>query len=468
MSFARLTPAPRAPARRGVIVSALLLLLSAHAAAESLPEPPPIEDTTVSAPASSFGDEIWLRLTQTGGKRRLSLVIAPFRTAAGLADSLTPRTRETREVISADLRFSLHFSFPEPEPGDAWNFETDPAKVDLKGWGTTGAEVLVTGQVVAKRGGPALEINLYDLNTNRRIASKGYPLRPDWRWLAHEVADDIIKLLTGFEGINRTRIAFSRQVAPGQKELAMVDYDGANPVRLTDGGSTKLFPAWSPDGRRLAYCSFSSRSLDIHLFGIADRSDRRITHRDGLSTTPAWSPDGRTIAASLSFDGRSEICLLDANGGNLRRLTNSRAIEISPTWSPDGRQLALVSDRTGAPQVYVMSADGTDFRRLTFEGAYNTTPAWSPQGDLVAFVQRQPDGRHQVCVTNILGDTYVRLTTRGSNEDPSWSPDGMHIAFTSTRDGAPEIYVMNWNGANQTRVTRLNGASAPTWSPVLR
>ncbi|HDR00531.1 MAG TPA: hypothetical protein ENN51_09660, partial [candidate division WOR-3 bacterium] len=421
---------PRASHRRAGPGTGLLalFLLTGPLFAESLP--PATGESTFTAPAASFADEIWLRLTQTGGRRRLSLVIAPFVARPGLDDSLAPWAREIRQVLDADLRFSTHFTFPEPESGEVFFFETDPAKVDLKGWGTTGAEVLITGHVVPKRGGPALDVNLYDLNTNRRIASKGYPLRPNWRWLAHEAADDIIKLLTGNEGISRTRIAFSRQVEPGRKELAAIDRDGANPVQLTDGGSTKLFPNWSPDGSRIAYCAYSARSLDVHLYDFSRRTTRRITERDGLSTTPAWSPDGKTIAASLTVDARSEICLLDDQGGRMRRLTNSRAIEISPTWSPDGRQIAFVSDRTGAPQVYVMTADGTDIRRLTFEGGYNTSPAWSPQGDLIAFVQRQPDGRHQVCVTNILGDTYVRLTSRGSNEDPSWSPDGLHIAFT--------------------------------------
>ncbi|MFO7674869.1 MAG: Tol-Pal system beta propeller repeat protein TolB [bacterium] len=448
---------PPAGTRRAV-VSAVLLVLAGTLAAE---------DSVFTAPAQSFGDEIWLRLTQTGGRRRLSLVIAPFRAVVGIPDSVRNHTGEIRQVLEADLRFSLHFTFQEPESGHVFNFETDP-KVDLKGWGSTGAEVLITGTVVEKRGGPALDINLYDLNTNRRIASKSYPHRPNRRWLAHEIADDIIKLLTGNEGVSRTRFAFSRQTGPGVKELALVDYDGANLVQLTSDGCIRLYPEWSPDGGRLAYCRYSARSLDIHILDLASRANTKICSRDGLNTTPAWSPDGRTLAVSLSFEGNSELYLMDVSGGRLRRLTKDGAIEISPAWSPDGRHIAFVSDRTGAPQIYIMTADGTDVRRLTFEGSYNTSPAWSPQGDLIAFVQRQPGGGNQICVTNILGDTYVRLTSRGNNEDPCWSPDGLHIAFTSTREGAPEIYVMDWNGANQTRVTRVGGAFSPDWSPVLR
>ncbi|MEO0070402.1 MAG: Tol-Pal system beta propeller repeat protein TolB, partial [candidate division WOR-3 bacterium] len=150
-----------------------------------------------------------------------------------------------------------------------------------------------------------------------------------------------------------------------------------------------------------------------------------------------------------------------------RRLTNSRGIDVSPTWSPNGRQLAFVSDRTGSPQIYIINIDGTDLRRLTFSGSYNTSPAWSPKGDLIAFVQRQPDGTNQICITNVLGDTYMRLTSQGNNEEPCWSPDGLHIAFASNRTGNWEIWTMDWNGANQRRITATNGATSPTWSPVL-
>ena len=440
---------------------ALVLALAFPALAQE--QPPLTPAPAVEVPA----EELWLKLTSSSGRKKLDLVIAGFQTPAGSDGPTAARVRDIRSVLVADLKFSLHFSFEEPESGRAFTFVTDEKKIDLKGWGTTGAQILICGDLVTKKSGQQVQLRMYDLDVNRLIATKPYPLSEQWRWIAHQMADEIVKLLTPDDGISRTRIAFSRALGRETKELCVVDYDGAGLNQLTSSGGLKLYPDWAPSGAALAYCTYGERTLDIKILSLGSGRSNLISDRTGLNATPAWSPDGRTIATSLGFEGQNEIYLMDPNGKNLRRLTNSKGIDISPSWSPTGRQIAFVSDRTGTPQVYVMNADGTDLQRLTFEGSYNTSPAWSPRGDLIAFVQRQPGGTNQVCVTNITGDTYMRLTSGRNNEDPSWSPDGLHIAFASNRAGQSEIYTMDWTGANQRRVTDVKGAYSPAWSPRL-
>jgi TolB protein len=445
-------------------VASLAMLAVAFLFSTYAQEQPPL----TPAPAVEIpAEELWLKITSSSGRKKLDLVIADFSTPAGTSESLAVRVRDIRSVFVADLKFSLHFTFQEPDSGKTFDFVTDDKKLDFKGWGSTGAQILICGDLVAKRSGPQVQLRMYDLDVNRLIASKSYPLSEQWRWLAHQMADEVIKLLTPDDGINRTRLAFSRSLDRETKELCVVDYDGARIERLTSSGGLKLFPDWAPSGAVLAYSTYGSKTLDIYAYGLGTGRSSLLSARVGLNTTPAFSPDGRTIAASLGLDGNQEIYLMDPNGKNLRRLTDSKGIDISPCWSPNGRQIAFVSDRTGSPQVYVMNADGTDLQRLTFEGGYNTSPAWSPRGDLIAFVQRQPGGTNQVCVTNITGDTYMRLTSGMNNEDPSWSPDGLHIAFCSNRSGSFEIYTMDWTGASQRRVTNVRGAYSPSWSPRL-
>jgi TolB protein len=420
------------------------------------PAPPP----DIGVPA----EELWLKLTSSGGRRKLDLVLADFGVDRSAPPALAATAREVQAVFQADLRFSLHFTFEEPDSGRQFTFSSDAKKPDLKGWASTGAQVLVAGAAAAGRG---LTLRLYDLEMERLIASKEYALETEPRWLAHTMADEVIKLLTGEGGVNRTRVAFSRSTGPETKELALTDYDGAGLSQLTSSGGLKLYPDWSGDGTKLAFSSYGTSTLNTYTLDIGTRRQTLVSDRSGLNTTPAWSADGRSIAASLSFEGQPEIYLMDPAGRNLRRLTASPGIDISPSWSPDGRQLAFVSDRTGSPQVYVINADGTDLRRLTFEGSYNTSPTWSPRGDLVAFVQRQPGGTNQVCVTNLMGDTYMRLTSGANCEDPSWSPDGLHLVFSSNRSGRYELYTMDWNGSNQRRITSVGGAFSPSWSPRL-
>lgn len=432
-----------------------VLTLSALAQQDSQPAP------IVSA------DELWLKLSLSGSRRLLCLVTAPFNVPTGTPAPVDSNVRLIETVFANDLAFSLHFTFARPDTGSHFRFSTDQRRPDLRGWATTGAQVLICADLLTKRSGNHLQLRLYDLASSRLIATKAYPLTLTGRWLAHQMADEVIKLLTGEDGVSCTRIAFSQALGQERKELAWVDYDGASQTLLTNSGGLKLFPDWSPRGDRIAYCSYGPASLNIYALELSSRRTSPITERPGLNTTPAYSPDGRRLAVSLSFEGQSEVYVMDVDGRHPRRLTASPGIDISPCWDPSGRQIAFVSDRSGTPQVYVMNADGTDTRRITFEGTYNTSPAWSPRGDLIAFVQRQQDGSNQICVTNILGDTYMRLTSLRNNEDPCWSPDGLHIAFASNRTGAWEIYTMDWNGANQQQVTRTGGAFSPTWSPRL-
>ncbi len=440
----------------------LLLTVTTIAAAQ--------QPTLTPAPPADIGipaEELWLKLTSSGGRKKLDLVIADFNAAKNVSATVAATGREVQEVFTADLKFSLHFTFQEPESGRRFTFSTDPRKPDLKGWSSTGAQVLIAGEIVPRRSGTGITLRLYDLEMSRLIATKEFSLEGNHRWVAHTMADEVIKLLTGEEGVSRTRIVFSRQFDRETKELAVVDYDGANMVQLTTSGGLKLYPDWSPDGNRICYSAYGRTTLNTYCLELGSRKVTLVSDRPGLNTTPAWSPDGRTIAISLSFEGQPEIYLVDSDGRNLRRLTHSPGIDISPCWAPNGRQLAFVSDRTGSPQIYVMNADGTGLRRLTFEGSYNTSPAWSPRGDLIAFVQRQPGGSNQICVTNIMGDTYMRLTGGSNNEDPTWSPDGLHIAYVSQRSGTNELYTMDWNGTNQRRVTNIGGAFSPSWSPRL-
>ena len=106
--------------------------------------------------------------------------------------------------------------------------------------------------------------------------------------------------------------------------------------------------------------------------------DQHLLTRSGFNSWPAFSPDGKRIAFGSSLAGNYDIHVMEADGNNSRRLTQRPGLDMRPAWSPDGRRLAFTSNRDGHYQVYVMHADGSGIRRITRHLEATTTPSGIP------------------------------------------------------------------------------------------
>ena len=365
------------------------------------------------------------------------------------------------ETVSNDLTLSGFFkviAYPTLPP-TLQRKEGIPGSVVLQEWTTGGGEILLAGEVSAHSDPLDISVtfHLFDLVEEKHLVGKQYEGSVQLiRHMAHRIADEVVLQVTGERGVHTTKVAYV--VAQGQsKEITTADFDGANIRPITQNQSINISPAWTPDGKKIAFTSYLKRNPDLYLIDLDGKGLQRFSYSPGLNASPSWAPGGKEIALMMGMDGKSEIALIDADGKNPKKLTQSHGNEASPSWSPDGKRIAFVSDRSGPPQIYVMGRDGSNVRRLTFEGNYNTSPAWSPKGDQIAFCGRV-GGRFEVFVIRPDGTGLQRLTSNsGHNEKPSWTPDGRYIAFSSTRTGGSKIFIMNSNGFNPRPLTTSRG-----------
>jgi Tol biopolymer transport system component/polyisoprenoid-binding protein YceI len=266
-----------------------------------------------------------------------------------------------------------------------------------------------------------------------------------------------------------------------------VDVDGSNltrlvkPLRESGRWSSDLAPVLSPDGARIAYTrgiatQTSGEPDQIHLL---DRSrsprPKQLTDESFTATLwPAWSPDGSKLAFTRSEGDSSAIWVMNANGRNPRALTEDDLVEQEtftpdefPAWSPDGGRIAYTSFLPdGNDDIFVMNADGSGQTRLTSGPEYDSDPAWSPDGERIAFSR---DGDIYTMGPDGSG---LRRLTRGSARDgaPAWSRDGRWLAFAradergTTFAGPSRIIVMRANGSLVGRVPLPREAFWPSWA----
>ena len=270
-----------------------------------------------------------------------------------------------------------------------------------------------------------------------------------------------------FPGANG-KIAFHSNRA-GTYDIFAANPDGTGLVNLTaTPGADELDPAWSPDGRRLAY-----RRDDVRVSGAvwvmnADGSGQtQLTGGSAASQSdgrPAWSPDGTEIvlARSDSLTGDQGLWVIPAVGGAARRLTTGG--DTSPSWSPDGRTIAFERHPPRlASRLALVPADGTGSAQIVDTGNSSSdgNPSWSPDGTRLAI---DVNGGEAIVVVRPDG---TRVAFVGLGRDPEWSPDGSAIAYNAT-SGSREI---EWRALDGSAGGNLSGGGpaddgAPTWQPV--
>jgi len=397
--------------------------------------------------------------------RKVPVAVPGFKSLTGGAneDSLG---KEARTILVNALDFTGYIAVLNPASyiENLAEKGITQADINFKNWTVIGTELLVTCGVEESDGDIQLKLRLFDPFTERLVVGKVYTGRiADLRRMVHRFCGEISFHLTGKWGVFSSSLAFVSTVDKN-KEIFVSEFDGYNPRKVTHHNSISLSPAWSSDGKWLAYTSYAGGNPDIYIKNLYENRGHLVSFK-GLNISPAWVPGSFSLAATLSFENDQEIYLLTGTGKIIKRLTSSWGIDVSPSFSPDGKKMAFVSKRAGTPQIYIQDLERGTAARLTFTGGYNTSPAWSPEGDKIAYVGIT-NGEINIYIIGIDGTGLVQLTSKaGDNEDPSWSPDASLITFSSTREGGAAIFVMTATGGDQRRLFSMKGAqTSPVWS----
>lgn len=296
-------------------------------------------------------------------------------------------------------------------------------------------------------------------------------------------------------------IAFISDRSEGIQQIWTMKPDGSDPHQLTFGPGDKTQPKWSPDGTRLLYVTPGGEDtygnklgLDIKIINADGTGIAWVIHSPGDDTDPAWSPDGKQIAfTSTRVNDSRQVFLLNAEcldtpdgclereARNISCLPDFCAVEFSPKWAPASLDSLswLPKNHTLAVAVSINQAPAQIFLRapapgepIDFDrgdrvvGVDHLT--WSPDGSLFVFTWYYKRGTNEIYAAPVAerGGRTIRLTESNGNKEPALSPDGRWIAFTSTRDQNPEVYLMTINGAGEENLTNHPGQDMmPDWQP---
>ncbi len=412
-----------------------------------------------------------MRLDITKGTvEPISIAIPEF---AATTPAQRKLARDLPDIISKDLISSGLFRKIDPN-----SYIQDPVSTATKPrfseWRSIDAKALVSAKLVAEgQGNTRVEYRLWDVFSQRQLNGMVYVANDgNWRRIAHLIADDIYKRMTGENGYFDSRIVYiaeSGTMGQRVKRLAIMDFDGANHKYLTNGRDLVLTPRFSPNEQMIAYMSYKGGKPRVYLYNLESGQQTILGDFPGMTFSPRFSPSGKHVIMSLAKNGNTDIYELELNTRRARQITFNSGIDTSPSYSPDGSRIVFESDRGGSQQLYVVDTHGDKAKRISFGKGRYANPVWSPRGDIIAFTKMQK-GKFYIGVMKPDGSGERLITTAYHVEGPTWAPNGRYLAyFKEVPQGkrrSAKLYAIDLTGYNEWPLKTPKDGSDPAWSPL--
>jgi TolB protein len=416
----------------------------------------------LAVPAAA--DELLIRITE-GAESAIPVAVVPFAESGQM-----PAGDKVSSIIRSDLRLSGEFDPLAPEK--MLSLPSSGDDVFFRDWRLLGQRYVLVGQVTSSGGTLQARYELFDVSQEKRLvgATASAPMSAS-RTLAHHISDRIYEAITGIPGVFSTKLAYvtlERSQAGSRYRLNVSDVDGKRATVRLESDEPILSPAWSPDGKKLAYVSFETGKPAIYVHELGSGKRERVADFRGLNSAPAWSGDGRSLLMTLSKDGNAEIYRMNLASGELKRLTNHWAIDTEANWDHSGNGFFFTSDRSGGPQIYHKASESAEPRRITFGSRYNARPRSDSDGEYVYYVH-QREGAFHIARTNLESGNETILTRTGSDESPSLAPNDQMLIYATKKGEDSVLTVISANGGSAYSLPASRGdVREPAWSPIFR